>query len=130
MQKPVDAATGPGATGSIPADRARSANGPIDFDHLAKYTLGNVSLEKELLTLFRSQADIYIERLTNAADETEWKYAAHSLKGSARGLGAWEMGALAEQAEQKGIAAQQDMLPRLDKEISQLKTFIDDFLNG
>ena len=40
---------------------------PIDLVHLSTYTLGNRSLETELLGLFRTQADLYISRLEAAA---------------------------------------------------------------
>lgn len=58
---------------------------PLDLVHLAKYTFGDRGLECELLGLFRSQAGIYVSRLETAANAKEWRDAAHSLKGSARG---------------------------------------------
>lgn len=72
---------------------------PLDLVHLAKYTFGDRGLESELLGLFRSQAGIYVSRLEAAATAKDWRDAAHSLKGSARGLGAWALGDIAEDAE-------------------------------
>ena len=72
---------------------------PLDLVHLAKYTFGDRGLECELLGLFRSQAGIYVNRLETAANTKEWADAAHSLKGSARGLGAWALGDIAEDVE-------------------------------
>ncbi|MBL4863660.1 MAG: Hpt domain-containing protein [Rhodobiaceae bacterium] len=72
----------------------------VDLVHLSKYTLGDRSLECELLGLFRSQSGVYLQRLETAASLAEWKDVAHSLKGSARGIGAWAVGDQAEMAEQ------------------------------
>ncbi|MEX1153143.1 MAG: Hpt domain-containing protein, partial [Parvibaculum sp.] len=75
--------------GEVPVPAAR----PLDLVHLAKYTLGNRALEIELLGLFRAQAGIYIERIESAVTAIDWKNATHSLKGSAKGLGAWPLAA-------------------------------------
>lgn len=72
----------------------------IDLVHLSKYTLGDRDLECELLGLFRSQSGVYLKRLEAAASLTDWKEAAHSLKGSAKGIGAWAIADHAETAEQ------------------------------
>ena len=73
---------------------------PIDLVHLSKFTLGNRELETELLGLFKSQSYIYLDRMKLAETEEEWVRAAHSLKGSARAVGAWIVGEIAERAEQ------------------------------
>lgn len=67
------------------------AGRPVDLVHLAKYTMGNRELEREVLTLFTKQSLIYLDRLRNAADKQTWCEAAHTLKGSARGIGAWQV---------------------------------------
>ncbi|MAM94132.1 Hpt domain-containing protein [Parvibaculum sp.] len=99
----------------------------IDLVHLSKYTLGNRSLENELLGLFRTQADLYLARLDSAADETEWKNAAHSLKGSARGLGAWALAELAEEAEATALAARDSVMARIREATAAVNAFIDSF---
>ena len=104
---------------------------PIDLVHLSRYTLGNRSLENELLGLFRSQADIYLARLDEAMDEKEWQNAAHSLKGSARGLGAWVLGDIAEEAEKlPGDADRGDVMSRLRAAIASVNAFIDSFMEA
>ncbi len=72
----------------------------IDLVHLSKYTLGNRDLESELLSLFRCQTNVYLERMSASSSPKDWKDAAHSLKGSARGVGAWAVADHAEAAEQ------------------------------
>jgi HPt (histidine-containing phosphotransfer) domain-containing protein len=82
---------------------------PVDFDHLARYTLGERALEREVLELFCTQSVLYLEQLRAAMSDTDWKHAAHALKGSARAIGAWRAAQAAERAE----ALQGDVLTQL-----------------
>jgi len=72
---------------------------PVDLEHLSRYTLGELELEREVLELFCSQSQLYVEQLRAANSETDWRNAAHSLKGSARAIGAWGVAQAAERAE-------------------------------
>ena len=72
---------------------------PVDLVHLARYTMGNRNLEREVLRLFCCQAELYVERLRDASDAHAWEEAAHTLKGSARGIGAWDVADTTERAE-------------------------------
>jgi HPt (histidine-containing phosphotransfer) domain-containing protein len=72
---------------------------PIDYDHLDRYTAGDVTLMREVLRLFRAQGDQLIETMSAADDLKTWKITAHGLKGAARGIGAWEMAKAAAEAE-------------------------------
>ncbi len=72
---------------------------PIDLEHLRRYTLGDPGLELEILGLFAEQLPITIGALEHATTDKEWGMAAHTLKGSARAVGAWPLAALAEDAE-------------------------------
>lgn len=116
--------------GGASCDASCGAGRPIDLVHLSRYTLGNRSLENELLGLFRNQADVYIARLGDAGDETEWKNAAHSLKGSARGLGAWALADLAEEAEQTALTARDDVMVRIREATAAVNAFIDSFTDA
>jgi HPt (histidine-containing phosphotransfer) domain-containing protein len=99
---------------------------PLDLVHLSKYTLGDRGLEAELLGLFRAQAGIYVARLETAATDKEWRDAAHSLKGSARGLGAWTLGDVAEEAERLDDASSRSsMIARIRETIAVVNHFID-----
>ena len=72
---------------------------PIDHTFLARYTFGNRALEIEVLQLFAHQAPDYLEALKSAATEKSWRDAAHTLKGSARAVGALQVAERAERAE-------------------------------
>jgi HPt (histidine-containing phosphotransfer) domain-containing protein len=71
---------------------------PIDLVHLARMTLGDRGLEREVLQLFDRQASMLVERLRTAAPGTVAPVA-HTLKGSARGVGAWRVAGAAEAVE-------------------------------
>lgn len=73
---------------------------PIDRAHLSRYTLGSPVLEREILGLFLAQLPLSIEQLRFAATDREWQIAAHTIKGSARAVGAWKIASLARDAEQ------------------------------
>jgi HPt (histidine-containing phosphotransfer) domain-containing protein len=75
---------------------------PVDRCHLARYTLGDPSLEKEVLGLFLAKVPLTIESLKFASTDKDWHMAAHALKGSARAVGAWKLARLAQQAERFG----------------------------
>jgi len=76
---------------------------PVDMVHLARYTLGDKDLEREVLDLFAGEAPQRIAAFRQAHTEKEWKMAAHTLKGSARAVGAWRIAHLAQQAERLSI---------------------------
>ncbi|MGA8689639.1 MAG: Hpt domain-containing protein [Methyloceanibacter sp.] len=78
---------------------------PVDLVHLSHYTLGERVLEREVLELFCTQSTMYLERLREAPSDQQWKDSAHSLKGSAQGIGAWHAAAAAERAETLPSAA-------------------------
>ena len=75
----------------------------VDRAYLARFTLGNAALEREVLELFASQTPVYLERLREAATAKDWKEAAHTIKGSASAIGAWRLQRFAELAERIGV---------------------------
>jgi len=81
------------------ADHAASQPGPaIDLVHLGRMTLGERSLEAEVLALFDRQADMLLARMMSASPPAVAAFA-HTLKGSARGIGAWRVGEAAQAVE-------------------------------
>jgi HPt (histidine-containing phosphotransfer) domain-containing protein len=88
MQSNGASAPQPSAAGEPPIDRA----------HLSRMTLGDDALAREVLALFSRQIDLLVERI-GAADPSEVAALAHTLKGAARGVGAWPMAGAAEAVE-------------------------------
>ncbi len=101
---------------------------PVDLVHLARYTLGDRDMEREVLSLFANQCDRDIERLQSAQSQTDWQGAAHTIKGSARAIGAWKLARLAEEAEVLGLAQHDsrrgDAIVGIISAAREVKTFI------
>ncbi len=72
---------------------------PIDHEHLSRYTFGDRALEEEVLSLFAMQLPVTLDLLKAADTPNEWNRAAHTLKGSARAVGAFKLASAAEAAE-------------------------------
>lgn len=94
---------------------------PAIFDraHLHQYTTGDGALEHELIGLFLGQFAPIRAQLDAAQSADDWKFAAHTLKGSARSIGAPQIAALAEELEAIGHGGTKKgkarVLARLDK---------------
>ena len=74
---------------------------PIDLVPLSRQTFGGRDLEAELLRLFDRQSSQIVARLTDGpVSEARWRAElAHTLKGSARAVGAFGVAAAAEAYE-------------------------------
>ncbi len=77
----------------------RDLTGAVDFRHLERYAAGDEALVEEVLGLFREQAALWLPLLDPAAEAGAWRDAAHSLKGSALGVGAFQVAQACEAAE-------------------------------
>jgi HPt (histidine-containing phosphotransfer) domain-containing protein len=71
----------------------------IDEDHLGRMTLGDRSLEREVLEIFARQTMLTLDRIAGGGPAGA-AAAAHTLKGSASGIGAWRVALAAERLEQ------------------------------
>jgi len=87
---------------------------PIDLVHLARTTLGDRSLEREVLQLFDRQSALLIARM-RAAAPAGIATLAHTLKGSARGIGAWRVARAAEALELAGSSGPDAVAQALDQ---------------
>ena len=89
-----------------PAEPMTSPAEPvIDFAHLARMTLGEKNLEAEVLCLFDRQAGVLLARM-RAAPPAAVAAFAHTIKGSARGIGAWQVAEAAEAIERAAKASE------------------------
>ncbi len=71
----------------------------LSLVHLAQYTGDDTALEYELLGLFKDQAILQIENISSADCESDWAMAVHTLKGSARCIGAGQVALLTKELE-------------------------------
>jgi hypothetical protein len=111
------------------------ADGPIDLTHLARYTGGDRSLNAEILRLFDGQVSQMVGDLLGVLerrDAKRWREVTHTIKGAARGVGAFAMGEAAAAAEPVDPAANRgralDMIEKLRVEGEAVQAFIADYL--
>lgn len=104
---------------------------PVDMEHLARYTGGDVALNAEVLQLFDSQANDLVARLRSildARDAKSWKEVTHTIKGAARGIGAFELADAAAVLEPFDLAADREKalsgLTVLDDRAAAVAAFI------
>jgi Hpt domain len=71
---------------------------PIDLAQLSRMTLGERSLQQEVLALFELQAGVLLGRMAGEVPKAVAGLA-HTLTGSARGVGAWKVAEAAEAVE-------------------------------
>ena len=106
-----------------PADR------PIDLVHLARTTLGDRSLEREVLQLFDRQTTLLIARMRKAAPGGVVNLA-HTLKGSALGIGAWRVARAAEALEVADMLEASVALDRLSAAADEARAVIAELLKA
>ena len=111
---------------------------PVDLNHLAKYTGGERAITEEVLRLFLSTSAEGMQNLEKllAANGVplpkDWRETAHTLKGSARSIGAFALADAAAVAETSGadqraaIAALTEMKTRC----AAVHAYINDYLRG
>jgi HPt (histidine-containing phosphotransfer) domain-containing protein len=75
----------------------------VDYDHLRSQAAGNVGVMREVLELFIVHAEQVIGELERAEDAKAWKQWTHTLKGSARGIGAFAVAEAAADAERHSM---------------------------
>jgi HPt (histidine-containing phosphotransfer) domain-containing protein len=104
---------------------------PIDLVHLARTTLGDRSLEREVLHLFDRQSTLLIARMRTAAP-SGIATLAHTLKGSALGIGAWRVARAAEALELAGARESEigSALERLNAASEEARSVIADLLRA
>jgi HPt (histidine-containing phosphotransfer) domain-containing protein len=89
----------------------------FDRQHFDSMTGGDHALQSEVITLFRDQVEGWRQALAGDA----WRDAAHTLKGSARGIGLGEL-ALACEAVEQGAPAPA-VLEALERALIALTAF-------
>ncbi len=81
----------------------RDLTGAVDFAYLERFALDDRQVIDEVLSLFREQAAIWAPMLDASVDG--WRDAVHTIKGAARGVGAFALGEACDHAEAVGAGA-------------------------
>jgi HPt (histidine-containing phosphotransfer) domain-containing protein len=104
-------------------------DGPIDLAHLQRMTLGDSSLEREVLAMFAAQAAGLMDNLVKLPPDVA--ELAHTLKGSARAIGAFRVADAAEWLE-TAVRDHSDAakaLMALNDAVAEARSAIDRILN-
>jgi HPt (histidine-containing phosphotransfer) domain-containing protein len=111
------------------------AAAPIDLDHLARYTGGDKALNNEILRLFNGQLGDMVGQLLTVLeqrDARQWRQVTHTIKGAARGVGAFAVGEAAAAAEPLDPALSHDravqLIETLRVEGEAVQAFIEEYL--
>ena len=111
------------------------ADTPIDMNHLARYTGGDRTLNTEILKLFNGQMSSMVDQLLSVLQQRDvrrWREVTHTLKGAARGVGAFAMGEAAAAAEPIDPSQSQDraiqVIENLRLEGEAVQAFIEEYL--
>lgn len=116
---------------SVPQAPDQHAPWPVDLIHLRRYTMGDQQLETEVLGLFAGELPKTLARIRASASDREWREAAHTLKGSARAVGAWHVARAAQAAEKLDFAsasevARQAAVEPIEVAVAEALAFIRD----
>ena len=113
--------------GALPFVAGKSSNAAlavdepaIDLVHLARKTLGDPSLEAEMLEAFGFRATLLMLRMQQAA-LSGIGAAAQALNDSARNIGAWRVALAAEAVK---LAAESGAEPELMQAVDQLRIVV------
>ncbi|WP_378950781.1 Hpt domain-containing protein [Mesorhizobium sp. ANAO-SY3R2] len=94
---------------------------PVDLEHLARQTMDDREVEREVLDLFVHQA-LSVRDAIRSADLAERLSLAHALKGAARGIGAFTVADCV--AEIEGRPDDPNLIEKLAHLIDEVRDFI------
>lgn len=108
---------------------------PVDMAHLARYTGGDTALNAEVFGLFVNQASELMHQLESVirtGDTKQWRHVTHTVKGAARGIGAFGLADAAASAEPidpaVDAASAADALRLINAQAETVRLFIDAYL--
>lgn len=105
---------------SADPQRSRSQR-PVDLAHLSRQTMGDRSLERDVLQMFIEGAKAMSRDLSSAAAKNA-PAIAHKLKGSARAVGAFRLSELAASCETR--TPTRALLNDIRDEIARIEDFV------
>ena len=97
----------------------------LDLDHLSRQTMGDRVLEREVFGLFVRQIDVLVGRLRSVRSRRERSEVAHTIVGSARAVGAFEIAEIVSRIEADG---EEGDIARLADAVERTSAFIADYL--
>lgn len=99
----------------------RDLTGAVDFGYLEGFAAGDAQVIDEVLALFREQAALWSAMLDPASDG--WQDAVHTIKGAARGVGAFQLGDVCAAVEAAGADRLSDVRDALDVALADIAAY-------
>ena len=99
----------------------RDIKGVVDFAYLEQFAAGDEAVVDEVLELFREQSAIWGAMLTPANDG--WRDGVHTLKGAARGVGAFQLGDACQTCEDEGAGSLDKVRDALDAALADIAAY-------
>jgi len=106
-----------------------SARPGLDVEHFRSMTGDDRALQAELVEMFSAQAVLWRRLLVPDAPVHTWRDAAHTLKGSARGLGLWRLADACAEAEAAARSGCREG-PRVAQALKRVQAALDDALES
>ncbi len=99
----------------------RDIKGVVDFGYLEDFAAGDTAVIEEVLALFREQAKIWSAMLDPSQEG--WRDAVHTIKGAARGVGAFALGEACAWAEAKGPSGLPGVRDAMDAALADVAAY-------
>jgi HPt (histidine-containing phosphotransfer) domain-containing protein len=101
----------------------RDLTGAVDFAYLEGFAAGDAQVVEEVLALFREQAALWSKLLDPGLEG--WRDAVHTMKGAARGVGAFALGDACEKVEEvDGAAGLDGVKNALDLALADVAAYV------
>ncbi len=101
----------------------QDSDNEIDFNHLKQYVGDDSSIIAEVFSLFKHQVDMWSKGMEPHSDDDVWASVMHSLKGSARAVGAQNLADLCEKGE--AMVGEHNLLAARTTHVQDVKFSID-----
>ncbi|MEJ2818219.1 MULTISPECIES: Hpt domain-containing protein [unclassified Caulobacter] len=98
----------------------RDISGAVDFAYLEGFAMDDSTVIDEVLALFREQAALWTPMLDPG--HPGWRDAVHTVKGAARGVGAFQLGDVCAEAE-AGTASLDQVRDALDAALMDIAAY-------
>lgn len=99
----------------LEAQKMDGMNKPIDLVHLSNLTMGDRELQLDVLKMFLAQIPNYLDMIKQSDTQEEIYRTAHTIKGAASSVGAFNLANLAKKAEASNLFPMVEILAELNE---------------
>jgi HPt (histidine-containing phosphotransfer) domain-containing protein len=100
---------------------ADGSGGGVDFSYLEGFAAGDRAVVDEVLSMFREQAQAWLGALD--AGDPAWRDTVHTIKGTARGIGAFALGDACARAEAEGGSRLGEVTAALHAAVAEIAAY-------